>query len=148
VSHRDRMREAVIEFLRGEQESERQASASSFSNSLDLGESMSPDHLSGLEMEREQIELSDSVVEEWKTMSTVWSSKSGLKQRSRWRRTMNEEERRDYRKRRAAGACGLCRRKKRKCLHENGDEVSNRMDGYEGDRSVTSLMHLVGLWGI
>lgn len=47
-------------------------------------------------------------------MTTVWSSKSGDQYHYRARRTMTEEERKDYRIKRVIGVCQGCKRRKRK----------------------------------
>lgn len=51
---------------------------------------------------------------EIKSMTTVWSSKSGDQYQYRARRTMTEEERKDYRIKRVVGVCKGCKRRKRK----------------------------------
>lgn len=59
------------------------------------------------------------------------SSTSGLERTRKWRRVMTSEEKKEYRKRRARGACGDCKRKKRKCLHD--ESRTEEGGGYEGD---------------
>jgi hypothetical protein len=51
---------------------------------------------------------------EIKRMTTVWSSKSGAQHQYRARRTMTEEERKDYRVKRVVGVCKACKKRKRK----------------------------------
>lgn len=57
-------------------------------------------------------------IRDWDDMTVVWKSDVGFTKGARPRRMMNEDERADYRMRRVRGACVACKRKKRKvaCL--------------------------------
>jgi hypothetical protein len=55
---------------------------------------------------------------DWEDMTVVWKSNIGMMKGARPRRMMTEEERTDYRMRRVRGACVACKRKKRKCNHD------------------------------
>ena len=54
----------------------------------------------------------------WQDMTVVWKSNIGLTKGARPRRMMTADERTDYRMRRVRGACVACKRKKRKCNHD------------------------------
>jgi hypothetical protein len=138
ISHGDRLRSALIEFLLSEQEYERGQltavspshqnpvigthcpSAEARTSSFDAGV-LVPEDLRG---------------EEHKSLHAVFHSASGLDRTRRWRRAMTVDERKEYRKRRARGACGGCKVKKRKCTHDFGVVGGEGEGGYEGDSEV------------
>jgi hypothetical protein len=51
---------------------------------------------------------------DWDNMTVVWTSETGLARAPRPKRTMTEEERKDYQLRRVRGACVSCKKRKRK----------------------------------
>lgn len=51
---------------------------------------------------------------DWDSMTVVWTSENGLAKGPRPKRTMTEEERKEYQLRRVRGACVSCKKKKRK----------------------------------
>jgi hypothetical protein len=55
----------------------------------------------------------------FKSMTNVWSSETGRRYQYRPRRPMTEEERTEYRNKRAAGVCAPCRKRKRKVKSPN-----------------------------
>jgi hypothetical protein len=50
----------------------------------------------------------------FKSMTNVWSTETGRRYQYRPRRPMTEEERMEYRSKRAVGVCAPCKKKKRK----------------------------------
>jgi len=126
LSHRSRMRDAVIEFLVQERDGERSSISSNKKSKMDSSPLPKAPANTVLDTKTPSENVSSETTGQWKDMTGVWSSTSGLARRPRWRRTMNEQEKHEYRKRRATGACDICKRRKRKCTHDG-------VDGYEGD---------------
>jgi hypothetical protein len=54
----------------------------------------------------------------------------------KWRRTMTVDEKKEYRARRERGACGACKKRKRKCTHDQETPELEEVEGYEGDCEV------------
>lgn len=128
------MREALIEFLIQECETERDASQVQLSpKSQSLTQSTPSEHesqkgspkpsLSAAATVKSIVPKMDAVTKvphrkrspnEWDDMTVVWTTKDGLVRRTGPKRTMTEQERAEYQLRRAQSACAVCRKKKRK----------------------------------
>lgn len=141
TTHRYRMRDALIDFLLQEREGERELQRISVpavkraafdtqsirssdedkfqQNSLRGSERRPRDTIHRGSMPPETPDEPFQVSrkkkpKDWDTMTVVWTSESGLARAPRPKRTMTEEERKDYQLRRVRGACVSCKKRKRK----------------------------------
>lgn len=128
--HRQRMRQALIEFLLNEMETEKStdpqklsdkpASLNSlegsrvkdFPNAVDKSNGKNPDHKQSSTVSTLQPIMTKPAKNSFEDMTSVWCQ-NDLKPRRR-RKPMTENERLQYRQRRALGVCSTCKKQKRK----------------------------------
>jgi hypothetical protein len=113
-THKDRMREALIEYLVYEREIDSKIlpdKPSSDAGSKNGSNSRTnEDHAPISPSNRKRTS------KDWDGMTVVWKSTSGLVKSQRPKRVMTEEQREAYKLRRVRGACVACKRKKKKVL--------------------------------
>ena len=141
TTHRYRMRDALIDFLLQEREGERESQKifvptvkgpTSRTQSIRSGDKdkLHQNSLHGSEPKPRDTshggptppETPDDPSQvprkkkpkDWDNMTVVWTSESGLARAPRPKRTMTEEEKKDYQLRRVRGACVSCKKRKRK----------------------------------
>jgi hypothetical protein len=141
TTHRYRMRDALIDFLLQEREAERESQRIAVSivkssdqengpgrtglkvnfheNSSRGLNSRPPYTIQGDPTPPETPDEPSQVSrkkkpKDWDDMTVVWTSENGLARAPRPKRTMTEEERREYQLRRVRGACVSCKKRKRK----------------------------------
>ncbi|KAF2430844.1 hypothetical protein EJ08DRAFT_714213 [Tothia fuscella] len=125
ITHRERMIEAVVDFVN----SENKMAATDLTNQAPLRRLMIPSpglSASTLSVEKAEldVELSESIDKEpWLQMTSSWRSTHATN-KARPRVPMNSKQREEYRYRRGIGACGNCKRKKKKCTHFPTDSQS------------------------
>ena len=145
TTHRYRMRDALIDFLLQERETERESQRISVPTAKSIGHGTQA-NTSSERPKLQQNSPSDSETrprgtahedstspplettdglspvprkkktKDWDNMTVVWTSESGLARAPRPKRTMTDEERREYQLRRVRGACVSCKKRKRKVL--------------------------------
>lgn len=133
-NHRYRMRDALIAFLLQEREEEQVSqmitttttraiaerndsttgAVSTFQDGLQAAVSGNehPSRLSDGQSSQSRKKKPNG----WDNMTVVWTSRDGLAKEPRAKRTMTDEERKEYQLRRVRGACVSCKRRKRKVL--------------------------------
>ncbi|KAF1989579.1 hypothetical protein K402DRAFT_451791 [Aulographum hederae CBS 113979] len=138
MTHKERMRDAVIQFhLEERAEEQRQASgpqpnhfsaSPSFTNSnsdyLPSPESLLSSTFAAPSPATDYLSMpaSSTTPPALQEMTSVWSISNKPQSKPRSRRTMTEAEKKEYKKRRIAGACESCRRRRRKCDHQSGSD--------------------------
>jgi len=149
-THSERMRNAVIEFLLAEGNSQQTTSQSPFMDGLDStfdSTTTSPQSLwqdSSSDSTTYSPELSDNASPSIygpsssstqlsshvlsmtappaiDQMTSVFSLSTHVQPKSRTKRKMTEDEKATYRRRRQVGACAKCKLQKRKCVHLKSD---------------------------
>jgi hypothetical protein len=146
TTHRYRMRDALIDFLLQEREIERESQTITIPTTKSIDHEIPPnisdqspksqqDSPRGSKRVQSETVHADpkpppEILDEssqgarkkkkrtkdWDNMTVVWTSESGLARAPRPKRTMTEEERREYQLRRVRGACVSCKKRKRKVL--------------------------------
>jgi hypothetical protein len=137
VSHGDRLRSALIDFLVSEQMVERRKLGLLTPESLTLGRPR------GGRLESEFLEMGGVKFEKRRAFNESagalnMDSEEGKARARKWRRTMTVDEKKEYRARRERGACGPCKKRKRKCTHDQETPEMEEVEGYEGDCEVGS----------
>jgi hypothetical protein len=140
---RDRMREALIEFLVQERESaknnlqtnsSREGSSSYITpRMVDAPDSGMTNNMALYSQDfHTRLDRSGSIAKiphrerlpkAWDGMTVIWSRKTGVVRKPGPKREMTEQEREEYRLRRAQGACVLCRKRKRKVTNFGGLQI-------------------------
>jgi hypothetical protein len=107
-THRERMREAHIEFLVHECETGKRTH-----DITNLAESKMPTKAgTGIS----KVPNRKRAPKDWDGMTVVWTRKDGVIRTPGSKRVMTDQERADYRSRRAQGACAICKKRKKKVL--------------------------------
>lgn len=148
-THRERMCEALMQFLASELEQDSNSKELPVVAQSDASKSLQASKRPAFSAEANHIDNSNlSPIarqehgsepktgvrrsgKDWEDMTVVWKSNVGLTKGARPRRMMTEEERTDYRMRRVRGACVSCKRKKRKCNHDPEPSPSSSSDTVE-----------------
>lgn len=134
TTHRYRMRDALIDFLLQEREEERESQKITTTTIKPIAElNDATTWVKSTSDSEPQVALSGNEVssnipngqlslprkkkpKDWDSMTVVWTSENGLAKEPRSKRTMTEEEKKEYQLRRVRGACVSCKKKKRKVL--------------------------------
>jgi len=143
-THKERMREAVIEFYLCERAQERRSEsigsghgAGQPSGGSTPGPNSSPEYPSPESLLSNSFTVPSPAVDcqpsaggstpALSAMTSVWSISSKPQTKPRVRRSMTDTEKKEYRRRREAGACEDCRRRRRKCEHNSSGSESDRV---------------------
>jgi len=135
VSHGDRLRSALIDFLVSEQMVERRELG------LLTPESSTPGRPRRGRLGSEFTEVGGVKLEKRRAFNEIsgvlnMDGEEGKARARKWRRTMTVDEKKEYRARRERGACLPCKKRKRKCTHDQETPEMEEVEGYEGDCEV------------
>ncbi|KAK3064273.1 hypothetical protein LTS18_008705, partial [Coniosporium uncinatum] len=143
-THKERMREAVIEFYLCERAQERRSESVGSGHGAGQpsvvstpGQNSSPEYPSPESLLSNSFAVPSPAMDSQSSaggstpalsaMTSVWSISSKPQTKPRVRRSMTDAEKKEYRRRREAGACEDCRRRRRKCEHNSSGSESDRI---------------------